>query len=642
MIPNFTHDRVLTTSGVEVYLRKSSYEGGPEVDMVIYWPHNHARVPITFKKIKESVYAFVDGLENREIEPSHLPTYFNMPPATTGNFYSNSTYNYGLTSANVINFTTAEEPFVNELSEYLFGVFFEQRPPELPYFNRLQTALYLLRYPLLRTLYVKNVTIENLLSSNWFLLRYGNSLLSFKDLVKDVYGYDSPHLLKQIGKKLYKQVDVMKQGGNQFYTLDGSCQTLVNAIGAGGTADLGYAYNGTGGAVGTAHITTTGIGPTTGLASDATAVAPLVFTDQASLRRTMIDPSQYNVLYSSGVIFKKTVLDLSAFDIGPVTKDILPLDYLHQVMEQNKIEVDNQHLSHRVIMRGREEFIPPVIDGTVIRGLHSVRDFLQRYDHKKIVKILTTAQNYGELRDTADQYETHPDKIPLMDDFKTLKEIHDYVSREFGKIKEPAVTFEYPDYVQAIDGVEVDGLTIKLAKDSHILIDWGQEMHNCIGGYKDRVVSKECILIGVYEGTKIKYNIEVGPAGIRQFKKDRNIEETGEIRNKIVKEIMDRGINKATMVESAKGYTALNNALVGGNNLVVDNGHNFQGYVNGNFDGNLNVNGLIMNAVPQDQVVVVHDDGQGNLQNQQIILPPTLNGDNEPVIVTQQAQGDPV
>lgn len=633
MIPNFVADKILNTSGVDIYLRKSSHPSGPEVEMVIYWPHNHARVPITFKKVNESVYAFVDGVESKEVEPSHLPSYFNMPPPTTGSFYSNNTYNYGQVTANVLNFSTAEDGFTQELADYLFDVFFEQKPPELPFFNRFQTALYLLRYPLLRTLHSKNVTIENLFSTNWFLMRYGNSLLPFKNLVKDVFGHDNPHLLKQVGNKLYKQVDVMKQSDNNYYTLSDSCQGTADSLLVSGTVSVGGTYgqvtSGAGGSLG---------GLTTGLVTDATTVQPLVFTDQMSLRRTMVDPSTYNVLYTSGVIFKKTILDLSAFDVGPITKDILPLDYLHQVMDSNKLVADSMHLSTpRAIIYGQDSHHPLTIDGTVIRGLHSVRDFLQRYDHKKIVKILTTANGYGDLRDTADQYETHPDKIVLLEDFKTLKDIHDYVSREFGKIKDPAVVFEYPDYVQSIDGVEIEGLIIKLAKDSHVLIDWGQEMHNCIGSYKDRVASKECVLIGVYEGSKIKYNIEVGPAGIKQFKKVNNVEETGDIRNKIAKEIMDRGINRATMVESAKGYTALNNALVGGNNLVVDNGHNFQGYVNTNLalNGNLHVNTAPF-AIPQEQLIVLQDDGQGNLRNQHIILPPITQRP------TDETHGEPV
>lgn len=611
MIPNFAHDLMLTTNGVEVYLRKSHFPGGPEVEMVVYWPHNFVRVPIVFKMVNGCVYAFADGIETKEIEPSRIPSYFQMPNEP-GRFYSNTYYSNAIHSANTLNFSTVEDTFATQLAEYLFVAMFGTQPPALPFFNRLQTALYLLRYPLLRTLNSKDLTIENLMSDNWFLVRYGDSTKSFKELVKEVYGHDSPHLLKQIGKRLYKQVDVMKQNDGQYYTSNTTYATGTSGVtlNVGGVINLGDALQA--GAVGDIA------GAQQAIVVDAptavptlTSANPYVFMDNASLRKMLVEPSQYNVLYSNGIIFTKTIIDLSAFDIGSIVKDLLPLDYIHQVMEGAKnLAVDNMHLGYRAGYLQRDQHRPQEIGGTVIRGLHSVRDFLNRYDHKKMVKLLTTANGYNELRDTADQYETHPEKIPLLLDFKDLKEVHDYVSREFGKIKEPKIDFEYPDHVKKIDGLEVEGLRIELAKHSHILIDWGQEMHNCIGGYAKRVAQKECILLGLYEGSKIKYNIEVKSDGVKQFVAEHNRNITGKIREEVTALIIAHELPKAVTHE---GITSLNQALVGGyaeGQLIIDNG---AGYIN---------------AVIQPRVdaFVVHQNENGQRQN--LMIDVAGNGQN--------------
>ena len=70
-----------------------------------------------------------------------------------------------------------------------------------------------------------------------------------------------------------------------------------------------------------------------------------------------------------------------------------------------------------------------------------------------------------------------------------------------------------PDAVMQVDTYEIVG-----TPDTHTLLEWGNSMGNCIGGYQDDAVNGHALLYGVLKDGKMIANIEVSPSGhLRQL-----------------------------------------------------------------------------------------------------------------------------
>lgn len=72
---------------------------------------------------------------------------------------------------------------------------------------------------------------------------------------------------------------------------------------------------------------------------------------------------------------------------------------------------------------------------------------------------------------------------------------------------------------EAIDGLVLDDLSIKVARDDETLSGWGNEMRNCIGsyGYQMRYKDHGKVLGGVYKGDNLLANFEIQNGSLRQL-----------------------------------------------------------------------------------------------------------------------------
>jgi hypothetical protein len=143
--------------------------------------------------------------------------------------------------------------------------------------------------------------------------------------------------------------------------------------------------------------------------------------------------------------------------------------------------------------------------------------------------IFNGGYSVHDLQDTLIQWYSYGHKIQLPTNLKTLRELHDYISKEVNKLKHadfPLTFANRPEFL-SIDGVDTTVLSadkkhrhlkIIVPKTNHELIDWGQKLSNCIGTYGDRVnSSKDQFLLGVEEFGKLKYAIEINRGYINQF-----------------------------------------------------------------------------------------------------------------------------
>lgn len=119
-------------------------------------------------------------------------------------------------------------------------------------------------------------------------------------------------------------------------------------------------------------------------------------------------------------------------------------------------------------------------------------------------------------------YEERAGKSFNFIDVASFKELHDYAAKEWSKIKNPCVVFEYKKGAVEIDNATVGDFKIVLPKNSYELIDWGQKMSNCVGSYSSLIKNNNCLVLGVEKGGELKYNIEIRGGAIGQFYGPRN------------------------------------------------------------------------------------------------------------------------
>lgn len=112
-------------------------------------------------------------------------------------------------------------------------------------------------------------------------------------------------------------------------------------------------------------------------------------------------------------------------------------------------------------------------------------------------------------------------------DFKainTVKELHDSILTDHNLISrhgENMMLFlerKFP-YLEKISKEKFMDYKIIIPQDKSTLVEWGNIMGNCIGGYADTARDGNTIVLALYENEKVKYNIEISPKDgkIKQF-----------------------------------------------------------------------------------------------------------------------------
>lgn len=107
--------------------------------------------------------------------------------------------------------------------------------------------------------------------------------------------------------------------------------------------------------------------------------------------------------------------------------------------------------------------------------------------------------------------------------FASWREAHDHLARELGKVEREERTIPQTKLAKNLDGKSLDGLTLVSPKTTWQLIDWGRDMHNCIGGYDRAAEAGSSVLFAVMRGDDMIGNMELTPQGsIRQLVGDHN------------------------------------------------------------------------------------------------------------------------
>lgn len=216
---------------------------------------------------------------------------------------------------------------------------------------------------------------------------------------------------------------------------------------------------------------------------------------------------------------KSVEIGLSVFMFGMWAKQFVNFDKMQDTFQTIIEQGGKGTYAYKMIQNG-QLFAP---------GRYQiVTAFLMSFnEHRRtsIIKELLTGSNWSDSRSQQNLFDAaliwHPIRANMVipGDLKTLQQIHDYISRESNKLNTGNFDLMFDDEVKKLDGVVLGNLQLVIPKTNHELVDWGQWMSNCIGGYGKRINSSDNKqwLMAVLKDGKLTYNIEVHNKRLNQF-----------------------------------------------------------------------------------------------------------------------------
>ena len=150
---------------------------------------------------------------------------------------------------------------------------------------------------------------------------------------------------------------------------------------------------------------------------------------------------------------------------------------------------------------------------------HSIKDTFELY--KDYVRFCEDLQY-----DLSDEFILYP---------RHIKDAHDRASDMFdkhkAKIYNEQIAAEYGNWVKQYQ-MSAAGLMIVAPKTAEEIVEEGQKLHHCVGGYVARVAKKECVILFLRSKEAPEtpfYTIEVKNGEVAQIRGNRNCDPTPEV-----------------------------------------------------------------------------------------------------------------
>ena len=164
-----------------------------------------------------------------------------------------------------------------------------------------------------------------------------------------------------------------------------------------------------------------------------------------------------------------------------------------------------------------------------------VKKLLSYYPEKRVIGLLFE-DNFEFLSDTNLMFK----RIEEIEDFsgdysflpkkpKSLKQVHDNLSRMLGRLRIKNYNLEQREDILALDNRRInDTMIVKVPKTHYDLIDLGEMLKFCIGnGYYSKMVrDKRCSIVGVFDKKGALYGVQFSRYKIMQAYGLGNLENT--------------------------------------------------------------------------------------------------------------------
>lgn len=241
----------------------------------------------------------------------------------------------------------------------------------------------------------------------------------------------------------------------------------------------------------------------------------------------------------------------------------LPVDYLQEIL---RFEWNSPY--------GTFPITQDILAETIGKdGRRTFRRLLENYSPRRWMRLLENANgsidDIQELRDTLRLMVMSQQRgdVTLPREPRTFEELHNHVVRDYNRhqrwnpapwradpaapLANPAVNYTPPAPVEEInllplwekfDGIEYEKYKIVVPRHADTLANWGNEMHHCIAGYARAMHEHRCLLLGVLEDGKLKYNLEIRQGRIVQFRGFANATPPLETMRRIEWLLLNRGV----------------------------------------------------------------------------------------------------
>lgn len=170
------------------------------------------------------------------------------------------------------------------------------------------------------------------------------------------------------------------------------------------------------------------------------------------------------------------------------------------------------------------DWMIPVIAESSQRLNQSPLELFKDIDHNARRRLLTqfTGSRSLLIDDTLAMWKRikQVDPMHTLGDYRVTNwiDLHDHLIREQNRIQRPNQNIPQSKLAKKIDGATSGDLTLVSAKETWELIDWGNTMNNCIGGYDLAALNGQSLLFAVMRDGALIGNMELDRNGrVRQL-----------------------------------------------------------------------------------------------------------------------------
>lgn len=218
--------------------------------------------------------------------------------------------------------------------------------------------------------------------------------------------------------------------------------------------------------------------------------------------------------------------------VSHLLKGKIPIDYVIELLASNSN-------GYKYFGPKKEEFLETKKTINFFYEIH-------KGDVKHFAQLLLNSDGAYQMTDSIRLLnaikQVEPEYIP--EKCKNFEEYHTNLTRYLNRIKNKDRDIKHPQiaYDLGLNGEKLGDYELVLPTRTHELKDWGEQMHNCIGGYYYSIENGYSLIYGLKLNGEIKYGIELDPDNkqIRQFRGKYNEDAPVELHNLLTEKIFEK------------------------------------------------------------------------------------------------------
>jgi hypothetical protein len=144
--------------------------------------------------------------------------------------------------------------------------------------------------------------------------------------------------------------------------------------------------------------------------------------------------------------------------------------------------------------------------------LEQARKFLACFERPRVLRFLKEvldggAEMWTQLIDTARIIRHNGHRLVMPNRVRGLKELHDDLARQQRRLNNPDFVIPVGQDLATFEGAQVGDMTLQLARTNYQVVEWGETLNHCIASYANDAGRGDCLLLGLYRGEKLVYNL---------------------------------------------------------------------------------------------------------------------------------------